>query len=212
MAHQFARPQGWLGRWILRRMNRSHSTLTDWGLAHVEIPQRGCILDVGCGGGRTIGKLAERSQNARVYGLDHSPESVAMAGKLNHALVESGRVEIAEGSVSRMPFPSGMFDLVTAVETHFFWPNLDGDVREVWRVVKQGGIFAVIAEAYKGSDAPMTRLMEKQAPKTGLKLLTAEQHIDMLWEAGFEDVRVFTVPEKGWVCALGRKPVESDQR
>ena len=90
MAHQFAKPRGWVGRWILRRMNRSHSTVTDWGLSHVEIPQRGRILDVGCGGGRTIGKLAARSERARVYGLDHSAESVALASKLNSALIEAG--------------------------------------------------------------------------------------------------------------------------
>src|SRR6185437_6526004 len=116
MGCQFAKPQGWLGRWILRRMNRSHSTVTDWGLSHIEIPRHGCILDVGCGGGRTIGKLAARSQRARVYGLDHSPESVAMALKLNSDLVNAGRVEIVEGSVSQLPYPRDIFDLVTAVE------------------------------------------------------------------------------------------------
>ena len=207
MPHQFAKPQGWMGRWILRRMNWSHSTVTDWGLSHIEIPRNGWILDVGCGGGRTIGKLAARSERARVHGLDHSPESIAMASKLNAALIDAGRVEIVEGSVSQLPYASDMFDLVTAVETHFFWPDLDGDVREVLRVVKPCGVFAVIAEAYKGSNAPMAKLMEKQAPKTGLRLLTAEEHIDMLWKAGFADVKAFTVPEKGWVCVVGRKPV-----
>lgn len=211
MAHQFAKPRGWLGRWILRRMNRSHHTVTDWGLQHVQIPQRGYILDVGCGGGRTIGKLAARSERALVYGLDHSPESVAMASRLNAALLEAGRVQIVEGSVSHLPYPNDTFDLVTAVETHFFWPDLDGDVREVLRVVKPGGVFAVIAEAYKGANAPLTKLMEKQAPKTGLKLLTAEEHIDMLWNAGFADVKAFTLPENGWVCAVGSKIVDRDQ-
>ncbi len=206
MAHQFAKPQGWVGRWILRRMNLSHSTVTDWGLSHIEIPQNGMILDVGCGGGRTIGKLAARSQRARVYGLDHSPESVAMACKLNAGLIDAGRVQILEGYVSHLPYASDMFCLVTAVETHFFWPDLDGDVREVLRVVKPGGIFAVIAEVYKGSEAKLAKLMEKQAPKTGLKLLTAEEHIDMLWKAGFADVKAYTVPEKGWVSVVGTKP------
>jgi hypothetical protein len=41
-----------------------------------------------------------------------------------------------------------------------------------------------------------------------MKLLTAEEHIDMLWKAGFTDVKAYTVPEKGWVCAVGRKAVK----
>jgi len=43
-----------------------------------------------------------------------------------------------------------MFDLVIAVETDFYWPDLPADVKEVWRVVEPGGIFTIITEAYKG--------------------------------------------------------------
>jgi hypothetical protein len=39
-----------------------------------------------------------------------------------------------------------------------------------------------------------------------MNLLTAEQHIDMLWKAGFADVKAYTVPEKGWVSVVGTKP------
>jgi len=38
------------------------------------------------------------------------------------------------------------FDLVTAVETHYYWPDLDANVREVLHVPKPGGTFALIAE------------------------------------------------------------------
>ena len=50
-----------------------------------------------------------------------------------------------------MPFPDGVFDLVTAVETHYFWPDMAADMREVFRVLKPGGGFILIAEAYKGA-------------------------------------------------------------
>ncbi|WP_084080946.1 methyltransferase domain-containing protein [Edaphobacter aggregans] len=48
-----------------------------------------------------------------------------------------------------MPYANDTFDLVAAVETHFFWLDLAGDVREVLRVVKPGGMFVVIAEVHK---------------------------------------------------------------
>ena len=59
--------------------------------------------------------------------------------------------------MSKLPFPDGMFDLVTAVETHYYWPDLVADMREVLRVLKPGGTFVLIAEAYKdggGLDHP----------------------------------------------------------
>jgi len=51
---QFQKPTGWLGRLNLWHMNRRHSKLTDWGLEQNSIGNRDTILDVGCGGGRTV--------------------------------------------------------------------------------------------------------------------------------------------------------------
>src|SRR5262245_60106574 len=115
-------------------MNSHHSKLTDWGLQHASLESHYTILDVGCGGGRTVDKLAAGTVQGKVYGVDHSEESVAATRKKNAEWIEMGRVEVLQSSVSRLPFPDGMFDFVTAVETHFWWPNLPADVREVHRV------------------------------------------------------------------------------
>jgi hypothetical protein len=53
-ANQSSKPSGWLGRFNLWRMNSSHSNLTDWGLRHISIDTHDTILDIGCGGGRTV--------------------------------------------------------------------------------------------------------------------------------------------------------------
>ncbi len=207
--NQCRKPEGWLGRWFLRNMNKRHSSVTDWGLAHVSIPRDGAILDVGCGGGRTIAKLAAASGSGRVCGLDHSADSVRMASMTNADLIRSGRIAIREGSVSQLPYANGTFDLATAVETHFFWPDLAGDVREVWRVIKPGGSFAIVAEIYRGAQTKMSKLVERHAHKAGMTLLTPDEHRDLLVGAGFENVQVFTDASKGWVCATGRKPVSA---
>jgi ubiquinone/menaquinone biosynthesis C-methylase UbiE len=96
----------------------------DWGLAHVSVNERDTILDIGCGGGRTLNKLAAMATQEKVYGVDFSGESVAVSKKTNARSIEMGRVEIQHASVSQLPFPDDTFDLVTAVETHFWWPNL----------------------------------------------------------------------------------------
>src|SRR5215467_4102096 len=136
--NQCSKPTGWLGRFSLWRMNASHSKLTDWGLQHVSIENWYTILDVGCGGGRTVNKLASIATQGKVYGLDHSEESVAATNRMNAGWISLGRVETRLGSVSELPFPDGRFDVITAVETHFWWPNLTSDMREVFRVLKSG--------------------------------------------------------------------------
>jgi SAM-dependent methyltransferase len=195
-----------VGRWFLRNMNKRHSGVTDWGLAHLTIPRDGAILDIGCGGGRTIAKLAAASGTGKVFGLDHSAESVRLSSELNADLIKAGRVAISSGSVSQLPYDANTFDLVTAVETHFFWPNLAGDVREVLGVAKPGGVFAIVAEVFRGASGLQSRLVEKNADKVGMTLLTPEGHRDLLADAGFAGVAVFTEPAKGWICAMGRKP------
>jgi ubiquinone/menaquinone biosynthesis C-methylase UbiE len=117
-------------------MNSRHSKVTDWGLGHALIEKQYVILDVGCGGGRTLSKLAERATQGKAYGVDYSEESVAASKRMNARWIEMGRAEVLHGSVSQLPFVEGMFDLVTAVETHFWWPNLPTDMREIFRVLK----------------------------------------------------------------------------
>lgn len=202
---QCQKPTGWLGRIALRNMNSRHSKVTDWGLSHFSIQPHDTILDVGCGGGRTISKLAAAATQGKVYGVDYSPESVAVASKTNRQWIDTGRVEIREGSVSQLPFSSGMFDVVTAVETHFWWPDLPADMREILRVMKPGGTLIVIAEVYKGARTRTAELIEKYAPLSGLKLLTVDEHRELFTNAGYSDVQIFDEPEKGWICALGRK-------
>ena len=100
-------------------MNAHHSELTYWGLAHISIGGAYTILDVGCGGGRTLNKLAAGTEG-RVHGVDYSEESVAASKRTNGHWIDMGRVEVRLGSVSLLPFPDRMFDLITAVETHFW--------------------------------------------------------------------------------------------
>src|SRR5436190_22207768 len=167
--NQCQNPSGWLGRLVLRNMNSRHSKVTDWGLSQASVGNQDIILDVGCGGGRTVGKLAAIATQGKVYGVDYSGESVAATKRLNAQWINLGRVETRHGSVSQLPFPDGMFDLITAVETHFWWPNLPGDMREVFRVLKPGETLILIAEGYKGANTTVSRLAEKYASRTGMK-------------------------------------------
>ena len=124
-ARQCRKPTGVLGRRVARVMNVTQSGLTDWGLSHVTIGQADHILDIGCGGGRTIQKLATIASDGHVTGLDYSSASVEVAGQINADSIAAGRVTVTQGSVAVLPFADGTFDLVTAIETHYYWPELD---------------------------------------------------------------------------------------
>ena len=187
-------------------MNSRHSKVTDWGLSKISIREADIILDIGCGGGRTVNKLATTAPRGKVYGLDYSDASVAMARKANRQWIEMGQVEIREGSVSQLPFADGTFDLVTAVETHFWWPDLPADMREVFRVLKPGGTLVVIAEIYKGATTKTAQLAENVLPLSGLKLLSVNEHRDLFLSAGYERIQIIEEAGRGWICGIGATP------
>jgi len=204
LARQVRKPQKWLGRPFLWAMNFSHSALTDWGLQQVSIEPDFKILDIGCGGGRTLQKLAAVAKDGLVCGVDYASGSVAVARSKNAQLIKDGRVEIRQGSVSQLPFPNDYFDMATAVETQYYWPDLVNDMKEVRRVLKAGGCFAVIAESYRGGrfdnlKAPVMKLLNSSS-------LSVQDQRELFESAGFEDVSVIEENNKGWICATGRNP------
>ena len=123
LGDQYRCPTGPDGRLIAARMNRHHAKLTQWGLSKVTVGADFVVLDVGCGGGKTLSRLAKLAPKGKIYGLDYSVEMVKFSQEINKALIAQKRVEVIEGSVDKMAFTDGFFDLVTAFETYYFWPN-----------------------------------------------------------------------------------------
>lgn len=203
LATQVRRPSKWLGRPFVWLMNATHSRLTDWGLEHAEIGKNFTILDVGCGGGRTIQKLVAVACEGRVYGVDYAEGSVAMSRRKNAESIQAGHVKIKQASVSQLPFADNKFDLVTAVETQYYWPDLPSDMQEILRVLKPGGTLLIVAETYKNGAGnsvygPVMKLL-------GSRSLGVEDQRQLFCEAGYQDVQIFEERGKGWICARGQK-------
>jgi ubiquinone/menaquinone biosynthesis C-methylase UbiE len=205
VAKQVRKPDRFAGRMFAILMNFSHSKLTDWGLSHSQIGNDFTILDVGCGGGRTIEKLAKAASGGKISGVDYAAGSVAVSQARNKSLIQAGRVEIQQASVSKLPFAAETFDLATAIETQYYWPDLPNDMREILRVLKPGGTLAVVAETYKGGSRDM--VLGAAMKFFGSPSLGVKEHRELFAQAGYTDVEVFEERKKGWICVTGKKPL-----
>ena len=92
------------------------------------------ILDLGCGKGRFASALA--AEGAEVIGLDRSAAMLAVAAGLDRVLA----------SARRLPFASGAFDAVIAVEVFEHLPTeaIGAVLREARRAIKPGGLLLVV--------------------------------------------------------------------
>jgi SAM-dependent methyltransferase len=203
IARQAGRPDRFAGRWFAARMNSSHSALTDWALSTLGEPIDSRVLDVGCGGGRTIEKLVTRSRGPAVHGADFAPGSVLLARATNVRTIAEGRASVVRAAVSRLPYRDSTFGLVTAFETHYYWPTPDDDLREVVRTLALGGRVLVVAELY--AHGPFAVVSRAIMAMLGGRAWTEEQHRRWFESAGLTNVETLTEPRHGWIAVTGRR-------
>lgn len=208
LLNQWRKPTGRLGKVLAWVLNLSHSKGTNWGLGHIVIENNAMILDVGCGGGGFVHELAGIVTAGKVYGIDYSMDCVLVSRRVNKQWIKMGRVEILNGSVSCLPFPDRAFDLVTAVNSHYYWPDLVRDMQEVSRVLKPDGRLVLIGESYKGGK--YDKRDQKFVELVHLAYHTADELGDLISKAGYSEVQMFEEYDKGWICGIGRKPYSGE--
>ena len=202
---QCRKPTGIFGRFMARSMNYGHRKGTRWGLSHVSVNKDDTILDVGCGGGKTVNTLAKMATQGKVYGIDYSEDCVKVASKINKKLIVAGRVEILHTSVESLPFPPGFFDLVTAVETYYFWPDLIKNLEEIRRVLKPGGSVILINEAYRHDR--FEKRNAKWARMGDFSYHLPEEFREFLRDAGYSSIQIDVLEDKNWITAIGTKTI-----
>ncbi len=146
---QLRSPHGEEGEETIARMNIGHRPQYKWGMANIPggfSPRR--ILDVGCGGGVFTRLILDRYPEAMVCGIDISSLSISSSADLNADYLDSGRLFLYEGDVMDMPFDDGQFDLVISNDSHFFWPDVPKGLKEVSRVLKEGGMVCFTADPH----------------------------------------------------------------
>ena len=195
---QFSRPSSLMGRLLLRSMNIGHGRLHQWGLKAAGIQLTDRVLDVGCGGGKAISRILEETRR-EVAGVDHSPEAVKTARSVNRAAISSGRLRIVESSVENLPFRDGFFDVVTAFETTYFWPELQVGLTEIHRVLNRGGRLVIANEFADRASAGAW------ADRLNMHVPDSEALAGAAYEAGFLMVDVSVHPHNGWLRLVAAK-------
>ena len=197
----YRNPVGEGGREVIERMYSGHAAMTRALVAVLEPKEDDVILDVGCGGGFAISLFAQRAM--KVYGIDHSELSVEKALAFNADAVREGRVAVEKASVLDMPFADGMFTLVTALETVYFWDRAPECYARIFRALRPGGRFAILVEAWLDGDTPVNE--PERMDILRMKLYSPEEFAADLRAAGFDAVEWREITDDRTLCVIAHK-------
>ena len=194
------KPEGIGGKIMVNMMNAGHSSMAEWGFTHIEIRNDYRCLDIGCGGGANVKKLLVKTPYGKVIGIDYSEVSVIKSSKINKAEIENKHCEILQGNVMKLPFRKETFDIITAFETIYFWPDINEAFKQVYRVLKGSGTFMICNESNgeNSKEEKWTKIIQ------GMKIYNSGQVKKSLEGAGFTDIKIHK-NKKGWLCVVCKK-------
>lgn len=132
-----------------RAQVNTFSDLFEKYVNRIEIPDAGKILEVGCGTGIILRKLAQRHAfSARGIGVDHCKSFIDAATKFADQEKVTDSLEFRLGDAHKLDFEDSEFDIVIChtVISHVTEPAKI--LAEMARVTKKGGVIAIFDGDY----------------------------------------------------------------
>ena len=98
-----------------------------------------CLLDVGCGFGGTIAKINQSYLSSVLTGLNIDARQLAICRSISPN--NGNQLIWHQGDALNLPFKNSELDIVLCVEAMFHFRSRSDFLREVYRVLKPGGVF-----------------------------------------------------------------------
>jgi ubiquinone/menaquinone biosynthesis C-methylase UbiE len=142
------------------------------------------ILDVGCGGGGALPLLDRYFTPDTLVGVDPDPGMLARAAE--RVARCRGRVELKVGRATRLALPDDSGDMVFCHQTLHHVADPDGAARELYRVLKPGGVLLFSESCAPFIRSWLIRVLFRH-PMQAQRL--ADEYLALLIETGFTFTR-----------------------
>ncbi len=187
---QSRNPSGLVGKLLLNAMDMAHGKVIEKALEPVHNKGDHQVLDIGCGSGYALKIMSSRFHHSDLHGIDISETCVKIAKLKNKKALNNNSFDIRTGDVADLPYADDSMDIVTAFQTHYFWPDIKQAFREIHRVLQPGGLFILCGDLYK---------MKYHLTK----YQSMEEYPQLLKEWKFSEIDVF--PYLGFMVSYSKK-------
>jgi ubiquinone/menaquinone biosynthesis C-methylase UbiE len=181
----YGRPRAWLGMAIeIPNLLRG-----------IPIPRAATCLDIAAGLGWASGGVVRRDASVQIVALDYDGTILPRAREYLSSHGAAANVRLCRADAKYLPFREERFDLVLCLYGLHHFRGYLAAMREISRVLKPGGTFALID--------PVRKPGSPSRGHHGLDVTTPEELHCMLGEAGFDILRSHV--SLGTLKAVARK-------
>lgn len=117
-------------------------------VAELDVPAGGSVLEIGCGTGRNLIKIAKAYPEARLFGLDISTEMLATARASIARAGLSHRINFVQGDATSFDaaalFPTATFDRIVMSYTLSMIPDWRAALAQGFGVLAKGGALHLV--------------------------------------------------------------------
>ncbi len=167
----YSRPRAWVGMAIeIPNLLRG-----------LQLPRAATCLDIATGIGWASRGLVRRDPSVQVVALDYDGTSLPRTRAYLSSHAAATNIALCRADAKHLPFRAGRFDLVLCLYGLHHFRGYLAALREIARVLKPGGAFALIDPVRKPGRPP--------SGHHGMELTTIEELYRMLAEAGFDILR-----------------------
>lgn len=179
-AAQCGNPRGIVGKIMTWAMNRANNVMYHGIIDNMKLSKNMRILDVGFGNGY-LEKLIYKEVQCSIYGIDISEDMVKVASKNNRKGIANGDIVLLVGDCCELTFENNSFDIVTTMNTIYFWKDTIQGLQEIYRVLKEKGVFY---------NAVLTKesLDKVFYTKNGFKKFEQKEYVEMGKQVGFKNI------------------------
>jgi SAM-dependent methyltransferase len=205
IALQGRRPSGLFGHIVAHIMALETRADNDRALDLLELRTDDDVCEVGFGHGATLRRAAEVVRFGYLAGADFSEVMVSVARRRNRQSIKQGRMDLVLADTTNLPFGDDRFSKAFSVHTIYFWPKPEDHLKEVFRVLRQGGRFVLGFRPHEDAAAVAA------FPESIYHFPTLAEARAALEQAGFSVKRTVTSPRPSrlmtWIVA--EKPLHA---
>lgn len=158
LSEQLMKPSGERGIEVANMMNENNIGMTINSIENLTLKRNEHILEVGHGNAGHLDYLLKKTENLQYEGIDISELMIQEAIRINAVPIANKQAVFTLYDGTIIPFEQESFDAVFTVNTIYFWSDPPAFMKEIARVLKKGGRFALtFAEASFMEQLPFTK-------------------------------------------------------